>query len=852
MVRGFLIEFNLYYPDDGGNVGFDSVDFGYVELYRIDDNGFLIDEVPGDQFVQGIVVQRIDVVPQPNTWYRVPFFFAQDPNDPNDDALFNSIKGQRVALVFDQDGDRLPPYENAIIDNPQVTVCPTAQPPDRAIEGFVAVQGLPLAGQGNVSITTASLGLLYREGPGATPQLVRVTNPFESGYYRFRGLPSLPPGGSYQVLYLNSGYEREPPADGGQRMAYYAGPLVTSFSDTRTGGYYYGWGGYFDLSDIFLGGPEHYAEVAGTVSFSWTPRSFNGDTALEDGEQGYFLCFYDPTSFAEVCTTSPIEGGSIAVKAADLTGIPGFSFELGKTVGWYVMVAGPGYDPVSPAFDGLGASRYSRFVTFVEAVDIPAPSPPEGGEMPGDPAEDDDSWTLMFYLAGDDPQLTTPSGNTRSLINVLTNLLQLPDSYPELNIVVQFDFYETLEGDPPVSSLEPEFRGTQRCFFAPGTLRLADACQQLGEQNTGSPQVLADFISDSLARYPADRTALIIMGHGNAVTGVAGDRTSLPDDALRPHELEQAYELANLDDDKLDLLVYYSCLMGNYETATIASRFADVMAGSPNIAALVDVTAQLGAAAASSQDPRVVAAALVEAYNDELSLYNQRYNRNLSIAMAAYDLRQLAGLRDEVNELASAITASLDLADVGNARAAVQLYDSSAPELWGFTSQGEDALIDLRHLATLLSDSSNARIRDAASNLLAALLPVGDPNGLVIASVARSGRADLVGGGTHNLSNAAGLSIYFPTGVDVGNQATLTRNYLDYYRQTSFRTGSWDELVDATRTGIPSLPRGGKLASMPVGAAGSTLMNLNAQELFPTLGAPLDETALLHLPLLRR
>jgi hypothetical protein len=853
--QSMLIEFNVRFPS-GGGLGFDDADFSYVELFRLDANGNLIDEQPGTaDLIEGIVVRRLDPEPgetlNANQWYRFGFFF-----DETTWPSFDLIKGQRMALVFDTDGDQLPPFEKTIIDNPQVTVCPSTAPPDRAVQGFVAVQGLPLANQGNTSITTANLGLLYRAGPTAAPELVRVTNPFESGYYRFRGLPALPEGASYQVIYLNSGYEEEPEPDGGQRMAYFLGPLVGSFSDIAANdGYFYGEGGYFDLGDIALGGPEHYEEVAGDVVFDWSPRSFNGDTALEDAEEGYFLCFYEPNSLAEVCTDKPVQSGSLALNAAQLAAIPGFPFALGAPLGWYVRVAATGYDPDTPAFDGVGASRFSKFVTFVAEAPTPPPSPPrEDTPPPADPPGDTDDWTLMFYLAGDDEALTNPPGNSRSLVDVLSNLNQLAERHPNINVVAQFDFFES-EQQP----LDPELRGTQRCFFRPDVLRLADACQQLGEQNTGDPAVLAEFINAAMARYPATHTALIIMGHGNAVTGVAGDRSSNPDDALRPFELEQAYEAANLDepDRRLDLLVYYSCLMGSFETATIASRFADYMVGSPNITTLVDVTGELAALAAANPGPtgpRAVAVGLVNAYNTALTRYNTVFNRDLSIAMAAYDLSKLAALQGPVSTLAQAIMGNLELAQVGAARAGVQLYDSSAPTLWGFTEANEDALVDLRHLASLLAVETNPN--NALRTAAAAVLNQLDANGgVVIANARKSGVADLVAGGQHTLSNASGLSIYFPTGVDVGNQATLTRSYLLYFRQTSFRSSAWDELVDATRTGIPSLPRGVRVSAVTAGTPGSTLMNLSTPELFPTLSALPDETQvrrLLYLPLLRR
>jgi len=856
-----LIEFNLYYPD-GANRGFDTTDFGYFELYRIDADGNLIDEVPDDQFLQGIIVDRLDDPPLDyNTWYRVNYFVNADNFGADNLA---KIRGQRMALVFDQDVDGVAPFEQPYIDNAQVTVCPTAQRPNNAVDGLVKQDEQPLTNATDEAITTATMALLYRAGPTASPELVRVVYPEDDGYYRFLGLPDLPAGGSYQVLYLNSGYEDDPDDPADDRLGYYAGPLITGFAARQDSTYLWAFSGSFDLGDIALGGPAHYAEVAGDVSFSWETRSF-ADASLPD-DSAYTLCFYDPDSFQEACSTKPIAGGDTSVSGAALQSVTGFTFAYGKTFGWYVIgLSERGDVPDTPSFDLAGASRYSKFVTFVEQADLPPPAPLVEDTPPPAADPEAESWTFMFYLAGDDEELTSPSGNARGMVDILSNLNQLTEEFPTINIVVQFDFYERRVGDPPQSNLPSEIRGTQRCFLQADTPAFADACRQLGELNSGDPQNLTDFITAALAARPAERTALVIMGHGNGVTGIAGDRTGDADgadDALRPWELEKALKNANaISGRKLDLAVFYACLMGNFETAAIVAPYADYMVASPNIATLVDINREMLALARDNASaPRSVAAGIVAAYNAALLRYNGFYGRNLSIAMSAFDLSRVEALKPLVSALGLALTNNLNLADVGNARGGVQLYDSSAPELWGFTAEEEDALVDLRHLATLLASSTNSSVKNAASQLLAQLGSEGGEGGLVVRSAVSSGTADLIAGGTHNLANASGLSIFFPTGTSAGSQNSLTRNYLLYFRQTSFRSGAWDELVDATRTGIPSLPRGVKLGGL-AGTPGSTLQNLGAPELFPTLSSMPREVPAnmspgkpfqLRLPLLRR
>lgn len=853
--RSILIDFSVKYPafgDVGLDVDTESYPFadkGYIELYLVDDNGDLVDSNPSTQILDGAIIWRLDRVferdeaqapgTQTNRWWRLINPQNDLPYDPTtnpfgDPEAFATLRGNRVALVFSQLGDKLAPHEEPILDNVQVIACPQPDQPKLAIEGNVTHGGVS-----DAAISTASMALLY-SADGVGEELIRSVTPRTDGFYSFTALPSLGPGGYYQVLYIKGGLESEnddPLTTDDDRLAYYAGPRVTA--DTvpiRDDGLSTDYaGGDFDLRDVSLLSPEHLAEVAGDVTYSWTASPIPGAR--------YIVCFFDPDADGEHCLKPTAETSLTLGTAALQAAWPGFAF--GRYLGWYVRIAGPGYDESNPVFADLGASGYSSYLKFLaQAEVVPAPPAAEEQEPPApDGAKD---WTLMFYMAGDDEDLTSPPGFARSMQDMVPALIGLADRHPNVNIVVQFDFYESDQ-----SPLAPGLRGTQFCYFKPGVRLLAQLCQQLGERSMAAPQTLSDFVTASLAKYPADRTALIIMGHGSPVAGVAGDRTGA-DDAMDPTELEQALAGANLN-RKLDALVFYNCLMGSYEVASLAARYADYMVASPNIATLIDINAQIVAqAGANPDDPRAFATGVVAAYDQAMRSYNALYSGNSSIAMAAYDLARIGALAPLVDSLAQALIANLTREEVGAARARVQEYDGSAPVLWGFNPAREDALVDLGNLAALLATSPNAAVSGAATSLLTALGAPGAPGSLVIASVARSGAADMRAGGTHSFAPGAatGLSIYFPNGSNQGEQIAMTRLYLLYYRQLSFGAGTWDELVDATRTGLPSLPRGIRLGGL-AGAPGSTLQNLAARTIFPP-AASMPGGSAVHLPLITR
>lgn len=849
--RSIVIDFSVKYPAFD-EVGFDIdtesyrfADKSYIELYLVDDDGDLVDSDPSSEILDGAIIWRLDEIfelgeqndpgSQVNRWWRL-INSASDESNPDDFAL---LRGNRVALVFSQLGDKLAPYEEPILDNVQVIACPQPEQPKVAIEGYVRRAGVPADGEIDAGISTASMALLY-SADGAGEELIRTVTPQTDGFYRFTALPALGPGGYYQVLYLKGGLEDDSFTDADDRLAYYAGPRVTSDSapiadDGLSVDYA---GGDFDIADVSLLGPAHLAEVSGDVTFSWTASPIPGAR--------YILCFFDPDTFAEACE-KPTAATALTVGAAALEASwPDFAYD--RSLGWYVRVAGQGYDESAPVFEDIGASGYSNYLTFLAQAEV-VPEPPAAEEKELPAAAGDEDWTLMFYMAGDDEDLTSPPGFARSMQDMIPALIGLAERRPNVNIVVQFDFYESDQ-----SPVAPSLRGTQYCYFKPGVRLLSALCQQLGEQSMAAPATLATFVNTALAQYPAERTALIMMGHGSPVAGVAGDRTGA-DDAMDPTELDQALSAAGLGQParRLDALVFYNCLMGSYEVAALASSYADYMVASPNIATLIDINARIVELAGDNpDDPRAFAAGVVAAYSKAMGDYNALYDSNISIAMAAYDLGRVPALNPLVNALAQALIDNLTRQEVREARDSVQEYDGSAPVLWGFNPGREDALVDLGNLAARLAASPNTAVKTAAEQLLAALGEPGAPGALVVASAARSGLADGRAGGTHTFAPGAatGLSIYFPNGSTQGEQIAMTRFYLLYYRQLSFGAGTWDELVDATRSGLPSLPRGIKLNGL-AGAPGSTLQNLGARTIFPPAASmPGGSTA--HLPLISR
>lgn len=111
-----------------------------------------------------------------------------------------------------------------------------------------------------------------------------------------------------------------------------------------------------------------------------------------------------------------------------------------------------------------------------------------------------------------------------------------------------------------------------------------EVVEDIGDVNTGDPEVLREFIAEGIEASPAEHYALVLSDHGASWPGVGGDE-SADHDSLSLQEIHDAIE-AGLDDagvEKLDLLGFDACLMATYEVASTLAPLADRLVASAEL-----------------------------------------------------------------------------------------------------------------------------------------------------------------------------------------------------------------------------------------------------------------------------
>ena len=621
--------------------------------------------------------------------------------------------------------------------------------------------------------------LLTRVAASGAAIVARATTGIDGGY-RFASVPALPPETRYQV-WFHPGLAA--PALERARLGLWAGPQLASLGAGDNATF-----PPFEVANVQLETPDPFAVVVATDA---QPATFAWRSERAGAGERHRFCLYDP-QWADRATGLPAQlCGPLLDPARDplrfnlgpgsFAGAPGFSFAYGREYRWYVVVYDR--DPQADPNYQYGFSHFERAVRLLPAP-LPAPAEPPV-PTPGDPAAGAPgaAWTLLIYVAAD---------------NALGDAQRAPRSALPTTQLARLPALAAAHPNVRVASLVDEYGpgGLRLCFYPAGG---APDCRLRPETNSADPATLAGFIRFGRERYPAARTALLIVAPAQATGLLALDESdggtvmSLPD-------LRAAYAAAGLGgSQQLDLVIYQAPFMGTLDALRASAPYARFAVGSPGPIWQLGPYDRLLPALSGAGDPATAASNTVAAYSATIDAYRAGLARSL----AAYDLSRVEALGQRVDALAIILSGALATDRERTrpmtvaARAAAQVYDASGngrhDQLITLDGQvvpvEEDALVDLRDLALRLRDSVgiDAGVQAAAAQIIA-LLDERATSPLV-AAVQRSGQGS--SGGAVSLERAAGLAVLFPSGDRLGGQPALAAGYLYGSRGDAPNTGAW-------------------------------------------------------------
>ncbi|MDQ7025330.1 MAG: clostripain-related cysteine peptidase [Anaerolineae bacterium] len=248
-------------------------------------------------------------------------------------------------------------------------------------------------------------------------------------------------------------------------------------------------------------------------------------------------------------------------------------------------------------------------------------------------------WTILVYMAADNDLEGA----------ALRDFYEMEFEGPpeEVNWLIQIDRTENYVTD------EGDWSDTRRYLLQadPGQGIGSQLLEEIGETNTGDPNILADFGIWAIRNFPAKRYALVIWDHGGAWTGIANDEPS-GYDSLTLNELDVALKRITTETDvpKLDLIGFDACLMSAYEVYQTIAPYARYGVASEELVpgdgwdygfTLFDLNNN------PSMDARELGEVIV---NNFVAYYeNDRQNRYDNYSMTLVDLSQVDTLDNALN-----------------------------------------------------------------------------------------------------------------------------------------------------------------------------------------------------------
>lgn len=352
------------------------------------------------------------------------------------------------------------------------------------------------------------------------------------------------------------------------------------------------------------------------------------------------------------------------------------------------------------------------------------------------------SWLIMVYSDADDDVLEADM-----FIDI--NEMELIGSTDQVTMIAQIDRHEDF--------LDSDWYNTRRYRITQDndleTIN-SELLADLGEQNMADKQTLVDFVTWSIQNYPAQRYALILSDHGMGWIGGWSDPS--PDnpgpdglevtsggDLLLLNEIDEALSTIRQQTgvEKLDIIGFDACLMGQLEVAAAMAPHADVMIASQEVepamgwaytAFLRDLTDN------PSMDAPTLARQIVTSYIDQdiritdndarTQLIQENWDSpdkvtkddvikafSDDVTLSAYDLTTLPSFMQSFDSFIVALT-NTSQRDVIKAARSAQSFEN-------IFDDKQSPYIDLRNFANILADSNpnNTAISDASSSLNTAI-----------------------------------------------------------------------------------------------------------------------------------
>ena len=324
-----------------------------------------------------------------------------------------------------------------------------------------------------------------------------------------------------------------------------------------------------------------------------------------------------------------------------------------------------------------------------------------------------DTVTMLVYMCGTD--LETNYGMATSDLNEML----YATSSDKINIVVETGGTRRWKNSVIASTTN------QRWIIKDRAISALD--KNVGKKAMTDPATLSDFIKWGTSKYPADRYFLVLWDHGGgSLAGYAHDE-QYPNGTMTVDEISKALKDGGV---KFDWVGFDACLMANMETAIAVEPYADYLIASEETEPGTGwyYTNWLSTLANNTSTPTTsIGKAIIDDFIQASYQSSSRDKTTLSLIDLAEFSGTIPGIFSEFSKEITSKIKSDDFQQIADARSVTREFASST-----YIDQ-----IDLIHFCKNIGTASASALAEK------------------IQSCVKYNRCN-------NMTNAYGLSIYFP------------------------------------------------------------------------------------------
>jgi hypothetical protein len=285
----------------------------------------------------------------------------------------------------------------------------------------------------------------------------------------------------------------------------------------------------------------------------------------------------------------------------------------------------------------------------------------------GAPPQQKKEWTVLCYIDGHNDlepyatysMLDLESAGSNQDVTVLAELGRISqEKLKEISIQLGRPYEPT--------NVDGDWSGVRRYAVMKDDPANPEAVRQinspivedLGEKDMSDPRTLKDFLAWGIKNYPANHYLVVLMDHGGGWRGAfTDDATAGGNHIMTTPQIAQAFKETQKETGvKPDVVDMVACLMGSGEVAYELKDQAMFLSGSEEIATTdafmyssVIEHIQGNVAREGHLCPKDLARFLVEHYVDKPNAY---------VTKSSMDLSKMDALKDSINTLAAALTAT--------------------------------------------------------------------------------------------------------------------------------------------------------------------------------------------------